>query len=227
MYKFAIVAPCFNEEKTVKEVAVDLCTTFQETLVVIVDDGSTDRSLEYLEGLLFKNLKVISSEKNYGKGHAMRLGLNFVKQKCEIVIFIDADNEIFASDLQQVMNKYKEPNVHAVFGSRFLEVPFSTIKKMGIERYLANRLITLIANLRYKYSLTDSCTAVKSFKSHMIDKLNLTSSGFEIEPEIIKGLSKNSILIHEVPVRYKPRSYKEGKKISFMDGIITVRELFK
>ena len=227
MYKFAIVAPCFNEEKTVKEVAVDLCTTFQETLVVIVDDGSTDSSLEYLEGLPFKNLKVISSGKNYGKGHAMRLGLNFVKQKCEIVIFIDADNEIFASDLQQVMNKYKEPNVLAVFGSRFLEVPFSTIKKMGIERYLANRLITLIANLRYKYSLTDSCTAVKSFKSNVIDKLNLTSSGFEIEPEIIKGLSKNSILIHEVPVRYKPRSYKEGKKISFMDGIITVREIFK
>ena len=227
MYKFAIVAPCFNEEKTVKEVAEDLCTTFQETLVVIVDDGSTDRSLEYLESLPYKNLKVISSEKNYGKGHAMRLGLNFVKQKCEIVIFIDVDNEIFASDLEQIMNKYKEPNVLSVFGSRFLEVSFSTIKKMGIERYLANRLITLIANLRYKYTLTDSCTAVKSFKSNMIDKLNLTSSGFEIEPEIIKGLSKNSILIHEVPVRYKPRSYKEGKKISFMDGIITVRELFK
>tara|TARA_Y100000741_G_scaffold356735_1_gene333731 strand:- start:451 stop:1134 length:684 start_codon:yes stop_codon:yes gene_type:complete len=227
MYKFAIVAPCFNEEKTVKEVTVDLCTTFQETLVVIVDDGSTDRSLEYLQSLPFKNLKVINSEKNYGKGHAMRLGLNFVKQKCEIVIFTDADNEIFASDLQQVMNKYKESNVLSVFGSRFLEVSFSTIKKMGIERYLANRLITLIANLRYKCSLTDSCTAVKSFKSNMIDKLNLNSSGFEIEPEIIKGLSENSILIHEVPVRYKPRSYKEGKKISFKDGIITIRELFK
>ena len=98
---------------------------------------------------------------------------------------------------------------------------------MGVERYLANKLITLIANLRYGYSLTDSCTAVKSFKSEMIDKLNLISSGFEIEPEIIKGLSKNSIPIHEVAVRYKPRSYKEGKKISFVDGIITIRELFK
>ena len=227
MYKFAIIAPCFNEEKTVKEVAADLCTTYQDTLVVIVDDGSTDRSLEYLESLSYKNLKIINSQKNFGKGHAMRLGLNFVKEKCEVVIFIDADNEIFASDLNQVMDKYKEPNVLSVFGSRFMEVSFSTIKKMGVERYLANKLITLIANLRYGYSLTDSCTAVKSFKSEMIDKLNLISSGFEIEPEIIKGLSKNSIPIHEVAVRYKPRSYKEGKKISFVDGIITIRELFK
>ena len=73
------------------------------------------------------------------------------------------------------MDKYKEPNVLSVFGSRFMEVSFSTIKKMGVERYLANKLITLIANLRYGYSLTDSCTAVKSFKSEMIDKLNLIS----------------------------------------------------
>ena len=67
MYKFAIIAPCFNEEKTVKEVAADLCTTYQDTLVVIVDDGSTDRSLEYLESLSYKNLKIINSQKTLEK----------------------------------------------------------------------------------------------------------------------------------------------------------------
>ena len=227
MNKFAIVVPCFNEENTVKSVAEELCLTYENSIITIVDDGSTDKSRDNLKNLNFENLNLIESDKNYGKGHAMRAGLEFVKNKCDVVIFTDADHEVLVSDIKKVINMYEDPKVESVFGSRFLDIPYTTIKKMGFERYIANKLITFIANLRYKHSLSDSCTAVKSFKSELIDKLKLKSSGFDIEPEIIRGLSKNSVFIHEVPITYTPRSFKEGKKISFIDGIITIKELFK
>ena len=98
---------------------------------------------------------------------------------------------------------------------------------MGIERYLANRLFTLISNIRNNQKLTDSQTAVKSFKLDLLEKLDLKSNGFNIESEIVKSLSKNKVKIYEVPISYHPRSVKEGKKISFKDGLIVLKELFK
>tara|TARA_B100001741_G_scaffold80462_1_gene65270 strand:- start:4207 stop:4845 length:639 start_codon:yes stop_codon:yes gene_type:complete len=211
---------------TVGNVATELCDSFESSLIVIVDDGSTDKSKEILRDLHYDNFHLIELDKNYGKGYAMRAGLDYVKDKCEIVIFTDADNEINLKDINKVIEKYNE-NIMSVFGSRFLNISYKTIIKMGIERYIANKLLTFIGNMRYRHKLTDIATAMKSFKIELVNKLDLKANGFDIEPEIVRGLHKNNIEIHEVPIDYYPRTVKEGKKISFKDGLITLIELFK
>ena len=157
----------------------------------------------------------------------MMRGLNYVKDKSSIAIFTDSDNEIDIVDLNKVIEKFRNPEIAAVYGSRFLNVSLKTVRSMGIERYLANRLFTLISNIRNNQKLTDSQTAVKSFKLDLLEKLDLKSSGFNIESEIVRALSKNKVKIYEVPISYFPRSVKEGKKISFKDGLIVLKELFK
>jgi len=224
---YSIVVPCYNEQMTVESVATKLCQKFQSCLIVFVDDGSTDKSKSILRKIKFNNFHLIELDKNYGKGYAMRVGFNYVKDKCDIVITTDSDNEVDIKDLNKVIKEYENHEIQSVYGSRFLNISYETIKKMGIERYVANRLFTFVNNIRNKQNLTDSQTAVKSFKTSLIDKLELKSVGFNIESEIAKALSKNKVKIYEVEISYNPRSVKEGKKISFKDGIVVLKELFK
>ena len=226
-FKFSILIPCFNEENTVFDVVTNICNCFPDELVVVVDDGSTDGSYDQLLKVKSKNLKTIQLEKNMGKGFALRTGLEYLENKSEIVIFTDADTEILVEDLLKVSQMYENPNVEIVFGSRFLEI--SNIKKfqMGIHRYLANLLLTIISNLAFRQKLTDMETAVKSFKTSLIKYLNLTANRFDIEPELVKELANLEKKIHEVGISYNPRSRNEGKKISFKDGISTLMYLLR
>lgn len=210
-FKFSILIPCYNEVNSVFDVVTNICNSFPNELVVVVDDGSTDGSYNQLLKVKSKNLKIIQLEKNMGKGFALRTGLEYLENKSEIVIFTDADTEILVEDLLKVSQMYENPNVEIVFGSRFLEI--SNIKKfkMGIHRYLANLFLTIISNLAFRQKLTDMETAVKSFKTSLIKYLNLTANRFDIEPELVKELA-NLEKIHEVSISYNPRSRNEGKK---------------
>ena len=218
-YKYSIVIPCFNEENSVFKVVNTICIKFPNILVVVVDDGSTDNSYLELQKIESKNLNLFKNENNYGKGYSIRKGLENIKNKSDIVIFTDADEEINIDDISKLISLYEKFDYDAVFGSRFLKMKFSEKVKMGFHRYLANILLTKLSNLRLNQNLTDMETALKSFKTKYVNKLNLQSDRFEIEPEIVKGLSNLNIKIMEVPVSYNPRSIKEGKKISFKDGI--------
>ncbi len=222
-YKTSIIIPCFNEEKSVYIVVENICTQFQECNVIVVDDGSTDNSYNELKRIESKNLNIIKLEKNQGKGNAMRKGLESIDDDTEIIIFTDADDEINPKDIEKVLNQYKKNiDTVAIFGSRFKKISVSTIFKMGVHRYLANRFLTVVSNIIFKQNLTDMETAVKSFKSYLIKDLNLIANGFDIEPEFVKELSRLDVKIDEVPIDYKPRSVKDGKKISFKDGFITL-----
>ena len=221
-YKTSIIIPCFNEEKTVYMVVKNICNQFKECKVIVVDDGSTDNSYTELKRIESNNLNIIKLEKNQGKGNAMRKGLESINDS-EIVIFTDADDEINPKDIQKVLDKYKEDMyIVSVFGSRFKKISVSTILKMGLHRYLANRFLTVVSNIIFKQNLTDMETAVKSFKSYLVKDLNLIANGFDIEPEFVKELSRLNIKIDEVSIGYEPRSVKDGKKISFKDGFITL-----
>jgi len=218
-YKYSIVIPCFNEENSVFNVVNAICIKFPNFLVVVIDDGSTDNSYLELQKIKSKNLKLFKNESNYGKGYSIRKGLENIKNKSDIVIFTDADEEINIDDISKLISLYEKFDYDSVFGSRFLKMNFSEKVNMGFHRYLANILLTKLSNLRLNQNLTDMETALKSFKTKYVNKLNLQSDRFEIEPEIVKGLSNLNIKIMEVPVSYNPRSIKEGKKISFKDGI--------
>tara|TARA_B100000900_G_scaffold404981_1_gene413993 strand:+ start:162 stop:803 length:642 start_codon:yes stop_codon:yes gene_type:complete len=208
-------------------VVTNICNTFPDALVVVVDDGSTDGSYNELLKIGAQNLKLIKLDENRGKGFALRTGLKYLENKSEIVIFSDADEEILVEDLIKVSRMYEDSDIEIVFGSRFLEM--NNIKKfqMGIHRYLANLLLTSFANFIFKQKLTDMETAVKTFKTSLIKNLNLTADRFDIEPELVKELANLKIKIYEVGISYNPRSRQEGKKISFKDGFATLLYLMK
>ena len=209
------------------EVVDEVCKQFAESDVIVVDDGSTDKSFNEISKVNHNNLKALKHKKNIGKGAAMRTGLKNIEKSTDIVIFTDADKEILIDDIYRIFNYYEKNNVDAVFGSRFLKISFSKKYQMGLHRYLANKLLTLLINKISYQQLTDMETAVKSFKSNLINVLNLKSNGFDIEPEIVKALSKEKVIIHEVPINYEPRTSAEGKKISFKDGVVTLNYILK
>lgn len=221
-FKFSLLIPCYNEEKTVFNVISNICESFPDELVVVVDDGSTDNSYQQLLKIKSKNLKLIKFEKNMGKGFALRKGLEHVKDKSEVVIFTDADEEILIEDLIKVSQQYENPDIEIVFGSRFLQFNNQKIKEMGVHRYLANKFLTYVANLKYNQNLTDMETAVKTFKTSLIKDLSLTANRFDIEPELVRELAGLNKKIHEVSINYNPRSRRDGKKISFKDGVTTL-----
>jgi len=226
-YKYSFVIPCYNEELTVNNVVSNICDMFSDSLVVVVDDGSKDKSINEIEKIKVNNLHLIKLEKNMGKGFALRKGLDYVIDKSEIVIFTDADNEILLKDLSLIRKSYENNEYSVIFGSRFLDMGIKEKLNMGIHRFIANSFLTKFANFVYKQQLTDMETAVKSFKTEIGKKLNLKSDRFEIEPEIVKEISHLNIKIFEIPIDYKPRTTLEGKKISTKDGFYTLKFLFR
>ena len=227
---FYIVVPVFNEENTVRQVIEELTSKYSETKIIVVNDGSTDSTVNILENLSKDNLVTLNLVKNSGKGAAMKMGLLKVlelddRKKDSVIIFFDSDLEIDSSEIKGIIEYYKKnKEALAVFGSRFLKK--NNFKDFGY-KYIINFLLTFLSNLITRNKLTDMETALKSFKVELIEKLKLSSNGFDIEPEIVFNLSMLNIDIVEIPINYNPRSKKDGKKMSINGGIETLKALLK
>ena len=227
---FYIVVPVFNEENTVRQVIEELTSKYSETKIIVVNDGSTDGTVNILENLSKDNLVTLNLVKNSGKGAAMKMGLLKVlelddRKKDSVIIFFDSDLEIDSSEIKGIIEYYKKnKEALAVFGSRFLKK--NNFKDFGY-KYIINFLLTFLSNLITRNKLTDMETALKSFKVELIEKLKLNSNGFDIEPEIVFNLSMLNIDIVEIPINYNPRSKKDGKKMSINGGIETLKALLK
>lgn len=229
--KLTIIIPVFNEEKTIlqiieKSLKAPLPANFTREIIV-VDDGSTDTTYQKLIKIP-GNIKIVRHTKNMGKGAAIKTGLRL--SKGDIVIIQDADLEYDPADYQRLLAGFKQKDTHAVYGSRFINYPLRLSGKYKTPmpiHWIANKSLTGLTNILYGNGITDMETGYKVIRRDLLNRLNLKSNGFDIEPEITAKILRIGIKIKEIPIRVKPRGYSEGKKIDWRDGVTAVWTLVK
>ncbi len=219
--KLSVVIPVYNEATTVGEVIDRVADVPIDTEIIVVDDGSTDRSLELVRAREQKVRFIHEGRVNQGKGTAVRIGLTYATG--DVAIVQDADLELDPGEYEQLLAPILRGETDVVFGSRFLR------RSPGIrlKTRLQNRAIVMLANLLYGSRLTDVTTAYRLFRTDVIRGIRLESARFEIESEITAKLLRLGIRIVEVPVSYRPRTSAEGKKIRWTDGVSAVLALVR
>lgn len=224
--KMSVVIPVLNEEGTIAQVIKKVFHQKGVSEIIVVDDGSFDstpRILGKIKKLVNRSrpncLQVITHKRNRGKGAAIRTGLKYVSG--DYVIIQDADLEYDPGEYQKLL-KHALPEL-VVYGSRIL----ANNPRAYARTYLGNVLISSFCNLLFETKLTDIYTCYKLLPTSIAKKLNLSSSGFEIEAEITAKLAKMGIPIIELPISYKPRSYEQGKKIRAKDALVGAWTLLK
>lgn len=226
----SIIIPVFNEERTIKELIekvqkVKLPGVKKE--IIVVDDCSTDSTKEVLKNIK-SNFLYVKHNNNLGKGASIRTGLK--KAKGDFVIIQDADLEYNPEDYIRLLQPILNKKTSIVYGTRLKNYPLKfwgdrkTVLPLNL---LANHFLTGMVNLLYGSKLSDMETCYKLFNKKVIDQIDLKSNRFEIEPEITTKLIKKGYNIIEVPIKTRPRSYNEGKKIGFKDGIQALWTILK
>jgi len=216
----SIVIPVYNEKNLIYEVLKKIYkVNFNENFeVIVVDDKSTDGTSNILKRIIesreFDNLKVKFKSKNQGKGAALSDGFKIAKG--EIIIIQDADFEYNPEELPLLLKPLLENKADVVYGSRFLN---KEKNKFGSLSYLANRFLTTFFNFLYGSRFTDIETCYKLFKKHKFGNLKFISKRFEFEIEFTAKVVKRNLKVVEIPISYSGRTYEEGKKINWKDGI--------
>lgn len=207
----SIIIPVLNEEKTITKVINQVLKQKNVGEIIIVDDGSIDKTPKILSKLKNSKIKILTHLQNRGKGAALRTAFKVVSQ--DYALPQDADLEYNPNQFS-LLAKTADPNT-VVYGSRNL----GQNKHAYTRTYLGNLLVTGFFNVLYNRHLTDSYTCYKLIPKKILQSLNLDSNGFEIEAEITAKLTKKGIKIIEIPIRYSPRKYKQGKKIKARDAL--------
>jgi len=224
----SIVIPCFNEERTLASCVSRVLEIQNETLsveVIVVDDCSRDRSLAIAENLAAKHpeIRVLRHEKNQGKGAALRTG--FREATGDFVAVQDADLEYDPMELRVLLEPLRTGNADVVFGSRFLGGRPHRV--LYFWHYLGNAALTFLSNMFTDLNLTDMEVCYKVFRREVIQGIQIQEDRFGFEPEIVAKVARKRLRIYEVGISYSGRTYEEGKKIGWRDGVRALYCIFR
>ena len=215
--KLSVVIPVYNEKNTVREIVNRVQGVDLSKEIIIVDDGSTDGTREWLEEINreHSNVTVILQPHNMGKGKALRTG--FMAARGDYVIVQDADLEYDPQDYYKLIGPLETGKADAVYGSRFISTQEHRV--LYFWHSMGNKLLTLLSNMATDLNLTDMETCYKVFRRELIQSIELEEDRFGFEPEITCKLARAQARIYEVGIAYHGRTYEEGKKIGLRDGI--------
>ena len=227
MTTLSVIIPAYNEQNTIEALlsqvlAVPLEEHGIKKEIIVVDDGSKDSTLEIVKR--FKDIKLISHNKNRGKGFAVRTGIKHATG--DIIIIQDADLEYEPNEYYSLIRPIIDGKAKVVYGSRRLKKRNKLYS--GMSFYVGGLGLTFLTNILYpKIHLTDEPTCYKVFRADIIKSIPLKCKRFEFCPEVTAKIAKKGIRIHEVPISYYPRTIKEGKHIQWKDGFEAVWTLVK
>jgi len=214
--QISVVIPVYNEVSTIREIVARVQAVDLEKEIIIVDDGSTDGTRELLPeiSLAQKNVRVFYHDRNQGKGAALRTG--FEVTTGDIVIVQDADLEYDPREYPVLLEPILDGRADIVYGSRFLGGPH---RVLFFWHYLGNKFLTLLSNALTNLNLTDMETCYKVFRREVLNDIQLKSNRFGFEPEFTAKIAKKGFRIYETSISYSGRTYAEGKKIGWKDGV--------
>lgn len=222
--KLSVLVPVYNEERTLEEVVRRVCAVQMAKEIILVDDASKDRSREILDRLKdqsrrandpLNQIKVFFQSENQGKGAAIKTAISHVTG--DIVIVQDADLEYDPKDYPALLEPIQDGSADVVYGTRF--AGGGAHRVLFFWHSLGNRTLTLLSNMLTNLNLSDMEVGYKVFRAEVLKSIELKSNRFGFEPEITMKLAKKRYRFYEVPISYHGRTYEEGKKITWKDGL--------
>ena len=224
--RLSVVVPAYNEEKTIAEVLTTLLKEIPDVYeIIVVDDGSRDQTSAITEEIarLHPVIHLIRQPMNMGKTAALRTG--FAATSGDIVLVQDADLEYDPSDIPTLIEPIQKGKADVCYGSRFMIRRAARV--LYFRHYLANQFLTFLSNLFTDLNLSDVETGYKAFRGEIIRNMIIETKGFGFEIEVTAKVAKLKCRVYEVPISYHGRTYEEGKKIGYRDGLDAIWYIFK
>jgi glycosyltransferase involved in cell wall biosynthesis len=230
--KLSVLIPVYNEERTLEEVVRRVRSIELPKEIILVDDGSKDRSREILTRLQVETerapdplneLKFFLQPHNQGKGAAIKVALDHARG--EVIIIQDADLEYDPHDYPALLEPIERGLADVVYGTRF--AGGGAHRVLFFWHSLGNRILTLVSNMLTNLNLSDMEVGYKMFRAEVLKSIRLESNRFGFEPEVTMKLAKKGYRFYEVPISYHGRTYQEGKKITWKDGVSALYYIFR